>query len=54
MYALPVQWADGVLTPTSGINVSGIENTGPALGPGFQLFDGTGNLLSHLYSGELL
>jgi len=36
-----------VFTPTTAnrILVSGIENTGPARGPVFQLFDGNGNLL---------
>lgn len=40
--------ADGVIfTPTTAnrILVSGIENTGLARGPVFQLFDGNGNLL---------
>jgi len=41
-------WADGIVftpTPANRILVSGIETTGPARGPVFQIFDGNGNLL---------
>jgi len=41
-------WADGIVftpTPANRILVSGIETTGPARGPVFQIFDGNANLL---------
>jgi hypothetical protein len=42
-------WADGIVftsTPMNRILVSGIETTGLARGPAFQIFDGNGNLLA--------